>query len=75
VAAPGGVNDRQDSLTGFEPVYVELDWYDGPRAGLASVDGVPHNFRAARDYCTGEESDDEPLDLQLAEHVLGELSN
>lgn len=34
----------------FEAVYVELDWYDGPRAGLADIDGVPHYFRAVRDY-------------------------
>jgi hypothetical protein len=34
---------------GFEHVYVELDWYDGPRAGLADVNGVPHYFAAVND--------------------------
>lgn len=34
---------------GYEPVHVELDWYDGPRGGLADVDGVPHYFRAVDD--------------------------
>ncbi|MFJ9519314.1 hypothetical protein ACIRPK_13710 [Kitasatospora sp. NPDC101801] len=30
---------------GFERVYVELEWYDGPRAGLADVEGRPHYFQ------------------------------
>jgi hypothetical protein len=30
---------------GFERVYVELEWYGGPRAGLADVDGKPHYFQ------------------------------
>ncbi|MET9888104.1 hypothetical protein ABZZ20_34280 [Streptomyces sp. NPDC006430] len=30
---------------GFERVYVELEWYSGPRAGLADVDGRPHYFQ------------------------------
>ncbi|GAA1857977.1 hypothetical protein [Asanoa iriomotensis] len=30
----------------FEPVHVELDWYDGIRSGIAAVDGVPHYFRS-----------------------------
>lgn len=29
---------------GFDQVYVELDRYDGPAAGLADVHGVPHYF-------------------------------
>jgi hypothetical protein len=33
----------------FERVYVELDWYDGPRSGLADVNGVPHYFQAVHD--------------------------
>lgn len=44
---------------GFEAVYVELDWYDGPRAGLADVHGVPHYFRAVNDYSRPGEPDDE----------------
>lgn len=33
-------------LDGFERVHVELDWYDGPRGGLADVGGVVHYFQA-----------------------------
>jgi hypothetical protein len=31
---------------GFERVYVELEWYDGPRAGVAAVGGAAHYFEA-----------------------------
>ena len=31
---------------GFKRVIVELDWYDGVRAGIAEIAGVPHYFRA-----------------------------
>ncbi|MFG2006038.1 hypothetical protein ACGFNU_43500 [Spirillospora sp. NPDC048911] len=34
---------------GFGRVVVELDWYDGPRAGLAEVDGRAHYFES-RNY-------------------------
>ncbi|MFZ3194490.1 MAG: hypothetical protein WA154_14965 [Moraxellaceae bacterium] len=27
-----------------EKVYVEIDWYDGPRSGVADVNGIPHYF-------------------------------
>jgi hypothetical protein len=27
-----------------EHVFVENDWYDGPRAGVANVNGKPHRF-------------------------------
>ena len=27
-----------------EQVFVELEWYDGPRAGIANVNGVAHRF-------------------------------
>ena len=27
-----------------EQVYVENEWYDGPRAGVASINGKPHRF-------------------------------
>jgi len=35
---------------GFEVVYVEQDWYDGPRAGVANVNGMPHYFRSPYGY-------------------------
>jgi hypothetical protein len=34
---------------GFERVHIELDWYDGPRSGLADIDGEPHYFQAVFD--------------------------
>jgi hypothetical protein len=32
-----------------ERVYVENEWYDGPRAGIADVNGRPHRFKALFD--------------------------
>ena len=29
-----------------EKVYVENDWHDGPQAGVADINGVPHRFRS-----------------------------
>lgn len=43
----------------FEAVHVELDWYDGPRAGLADIDASPHYFRAVLDYAHPDAPDDE----------------
>ncbi|MEJ3742702.1 hypothetical protein WEI85_05345 [Actinomycetes bacterium KLBMP 9797] len=54
----------------FEAVYVELDWYDGPRAGLADVDGVPHYFRAVHDYTRPNEPDDEYLVWPVGQQAL-----
>jgi hypothetical protein len=34
---------------GFGPperVYVENEWYDGPREGVADIDNVPHRFKS-----------------------------
>lgn len=42
-------DERELAAAGFEPVFVELDRYDGPLFGLAEVDGVAHYFRAADD--------------------------
>lgn len=39
-----------------EQVYVENEWYDGPRAGVASIFGEPHRFVSQFD-----EADDEYL--------------
>lgn len=38
-------DEAQLIADGFERVYVELEWYSGPRAGLADVDGKPHYFQ------------------------------
>lgn len=48
VAEPVDV-DRLEA-DGFERVYVELEWYDGLREGVADVDGLPHYFCCACDY-------------------------
>jgi hypothetical protein len=29
---------------GYERVHVELEWYSGPRKGVADIGGVPHYF-------------------------------
>jgi hypothetical protein len=36
-----------------------LDRYDGPRGGLADIDGAAHYFRAVHDYAHAGEPDDE----------------
>lgn len=38
-----------------EHVYVENDWYDGPRSGLADVDGRPHRFVSQFDEAEGDD--------------------
>ena len=37
-----------------EKVYVENDWYDGPRAGVADILGQPHRFKSLFDEEDGE---------------------
>lgn len=32
-----------------ERVYVENEWFDGPRAGIADLQGAPHRFKALYD--------------------------
>jgi hypothetical protein len=32
-----------------EQVYVENEWYDGPRAGIADIHGLPHRFKSLFD--------------------------
>jgi len=32
-----------------ERVYVENEWYDGPRAGVADINGIPHRFKSLFD--------------------------
>ncbi|KAF1705846.1 hypothetical protein CSC73_18235 [Pseudoxanthomonas sacheonensis] len=56
-----------------ERVYVENEWYDGPRAGLADINGIPHRFKSLFDE--GEDQylgtfvvwpvDKEVLDLEV----------
>ncbi|WAU82731.1 hypothetical protein O1Q96_25330 [Streptomyces sp. Qhu-G9] len=48
-------DEQQLVADGFERAYAVLDWYDGPRQGVAVINGVPHYFEgwdanmAARD--------------------------
>jgi hypothetical protein len=37
-------DEQQLIADGFERVHAELAWYDGPREGIADVEGVPHYF-------------------------------
>lgn len=46
---------------GFEHVHVELDWYDGPRGGIANVQGAAHYFKAVNAYNKHGGSDDDYL--------------
>ncbi|WP_190303138.1 MULTISPECIES: hypothetical protein [Methylomonas] len=42
---------------GFGPperVYVENEWYDGPRAGVADINGLPQRFRSLFDEAEDE---------------------
>ncbi|MFD8019550.1 hypothetical protein ACFV6G_03895 [Streptomyces lavendulae] len=49
-------NEEQLIADGFERVYAELEWYDGPRVGLADVNGKPHYFQN-HDYDHADEAD------------------
>ncbi len=37
-----------------EMVLVENEWYDGPRAGVADVGGIPHRFKSLFDEAEDE---------------------
>ncbi|MFG2059030.1 hypothetical protein ACGFI9_33925 [Micromonospora sp. NPDC048930] len=50
-------DERQLIADGFERVYAELEWYDGPRAGLADINGKPHYFQGL-DYDHTDEADE-----------------
>ncbi|MFJ5234647.1 hypothetical protein ACIQBJ_32710 [Kitasatospora sp. NPDC088391] len=50
-------DEEQLIADGFERVYVELEWYDGPRSGLADIDGKPHYFQGF-DYDHADEADE-----------------
>jgi hypothetical protein len=47
-------DEAQLIADGFERVHVESEWYDGPRAGLADVDGKPHYFEGWNHDPAGE---------------------
>ncbi|MGJ5205965.1 hypothetical protein [Bradyrhizobium sp. HKCCYLR20261] len=52
----------------WDRVYTVNDYYDGPRLGLADVDGVPHIYEAEFDHSTEDYGDTyfvSPVDPQL----------
>ncbi|MCX2181021.1 hypothetical protein KV205_10815 [Streptomyces sp. SKN60] len=53
----GTWDEQQLIADGFERVYAESDWYDGPRAGLADIGGRPHYFRSD-EYDHADEADE-----------------
>ncbi|MES4890036.1 hypothetical protein [Streptomyces sp. NPDC096012] len=50
-------DEAQLIADGFERVYAELEWHDGPRAGLADIEGRPHYF-LNDDYDHADEADE-----------------
>ena len=62
----------------LEHVYVELEWHDGPVAGVADVNGVPHRFKLRFDEASDGYSslfdiwpiDDERLRLEIEQWRL-----
>ncbi|UWE10386.1 hypothetical protein [Actinacidiphila bryophytorum] len=50
-------DEAQLVADGFERIYIELEWYDGPRAGLADVGGTLHYFDGYGQY-SGDGDDD-----------------
>jgi len=61
-----------------ERVYVENEWYDGPRAGIADINGTPHRFKSLfdeeEDYYLGTfmvwPVDKEVLDLEIEQWCI-----
>ena len=57
----------------WDRVHTVNDYYDGPRLGIADVDGVPHIYEAEFDYSTDEFGDTyfvSPVDENLMALVL-----
>ena|SRR5437764_8595944 len=61
-----------------ERVYVENEWYDGPRAGIADFNGIPHRFKSLFDEEEDEDLgtfmvwpvDKEVLDLEIEQWCI-----
>ena len=57
----------------WDRVYTVNDYYDGPRLGIADVDGVPHIYEAEFDHSSDEYGDTffvSPVDESLFALVL-----
>jgi hypothetical protein len=64
-------SDKQLLLdAGFERVRALLDYYDGPRAGVADLAGTAHYFRAVHDYPKPGVPDDEYLVWPMNKSIL-----
>ncbi|MFF8234844.1 hypothetical protein [Streptomyces caelestis] len=50
-------NEQQLIADGFEQAYAVLEWHDGPRKGLAVINGVPHYFEGW-DYDPADAADE-----------------
>jgi hypothetical protein len=48
---------KQRGSMGRDRVYTLNDYYDGPRIGIADVDGVPHVYEAEFDHSSDEYGD------------------
>ncbi|MDB4906254.1 MAG: hypothetical protein JWO05_1038 [Gemmatimonadetes bacterium] len=47
----------------FEKVYTVTDFYDGPRAGIADLDGAPHAYMSMYPSASESEENDNLYDL------------
>ncbi|GLZ77679.1 hypothetical protein Afil01_24860 [Actinorhabdospora filicis] len=43
----------------YQRVHIEITWWDGPREGVADLDGVPHYFRSRWLYENDDRGNDE----------------
>ena len=69
-----GEQEKRSKLLDREEVYFVVDYWDGPREGVADYGGTPHYFRCVFDEKRDEWSDDfilSPLD-QDTYHLLME---
>jgi hypothetical protein len=65
--------DQRRAPLAWDRVHTENDYYDGPRLGIADVNGVPHVFEAEFDHSTEEYGDTffvSPIDMSLFALVL-----
>ena len=57
----------------WDRVHTVNDYYDGPRRGVANVDGVPHIYEAELDHSSDEYGDTyfvSPIDKGLMALIL-----
>ena len=64
--------NRRSQMTEFERVYTMTDYYDGPRGGIASVNGRPHVYTSIFDSSEDEYSD--VFELRLVDDTTLQLA-